>query len=302
MLKITFLGTSAAVPSAKRAMPAIALKYDKLFLWDCGEGAQREMMRRGIGYGGVEAIFITHLHLDHVMGIFGLIETVRMNTGREKITIFAPRGFERMLAGISPTMGWEPTFLDIREMKEGELYRGKDYSISAFRVTHQKRDAFGLVFQEDDKNKFHEAKAKKLGLKGRMFKEIQEKGFVEVDGKKVKLEDVSWVRKGIKVAYSGDTIYEERVVEASKGADLLIHEATFGEDLKDEAMLRGHSTAAEAAEVAKRAKVKKLVLTHIGARYNGTELEAEAKKIFKNTVCAKDGTVIEVMPEKEEKA
>ncbi len=301
MLKLTFLGTSAAVPSANRAMPSIALKYDKLFLWDCGEGAQREMMRRGVGYGGVEAIFITHLHLDHVMGVFGLIETVRMNTEREKITIFAPRGFERMLAGISPTMGWEPSFLDIREMHEGELYRGKDYSISAFRVKHQKRVAYGLVFQEEDKNKFHEAKAKKLGLKGKMFTEIQKKGSLEVGKKKIKLEDVSWIRPGIKVVYAGDCCYDEQTAKVAKEADLLIHEATFGEDLKEEALMRGHSTAREAAEIAKKAKVGELVLTHIGARYRGPELEAEAKKIFKNTVCAQDGMVIELKPKGEKK-
>lgn len=301
MLNVTFLGTSGAVPSAHRAMPAIALKYDKLFLWDCGEGCQREMMRNGIGYGGVEAIFITHLHLDHVMGVFGLIETVRMNTEREKITIFAPEGFERMLAGISPTMGWEPSFLDIREMKEGELYKGKDYTISGFHVKHQKREAFGLVFQEDNKNKFHETKAKKLGLKGRMFKEIQEKGKVKIGKKVVKLEDVSWVRKGMKVVYSGDSIYDEGIAKIAKDADLLIHDSTFGDDLKDEAEMRGHATAKEAATIAKKAKVKQLVLTHIGARYRGPELEAEAKKVFKKSVCAKDGMKVELTPEKEEK-
>jgi ribonuclease Z len=302
MLKVTFLGTSAAVPSASRAMPAIALKYDELFLWDCGEGCQREMMRRGVGYGSVGAVFITHLHLDHVLGVFGLIETIRMNTERGKITVFAPRGFERMLEGISPTMGWEPSFLDIREMKEGELYRGKDYSISGFRTTHQKRAAFGLVFREDDKNKFHEAKAKKLGLKGRMFREIQEKGSVKVGGKVVKLGEVSWVRKGIKVVYTGDTVYNERIAEIAEGADLLIHDATFGEDLRSEAELRGHSTAKEAATIAKKAKVKRLVLTHISGRYrDGKELEREAKAVFKNTAAAVDGTEIEIKPEKEEK-
>ncbi len=299
MLKVTFLGTSAAVPSASRAMPAIALKYDKLFLWDCGEGCQREMMRRGIGYGGVDAIFITHLHLDHMMGIFGLIETIRMNTEREKITIFAPRGFERMLSGISPTMGWEPSFLDIREIKEGEIYRGKDYSIFAFRVKHQKSNAFGFVFLEDDKNKFYEAKAKKLGLKGKMFTEIQENGFVEVGEKRIELSDVSWVRRGRKIVYTGDTVYDEGIAKTALGADLLIHEATFGEDLKEEAELRGHSTAKQAAKIAKMAEVKKLVLTHISGRYrNGKTLAKEAHGIFQGTVAAVDGTVIEITPEK----
>lgn len=302
MIKVTFLGTSAAVPSASRAMPSIALKYDELFLWDCGEGCQREMMKRGVGYGSVKAIFITHLHLDHFMGVFGLIETIRMNTEKEKIIIYAPRGFARMVEAISPTMGWEPSFLDIREMEEGELYRGRDYAISAFRVKHQKRVAFGLVFQEDDKNKFNEKKAKGLGLKGRMFREIQEKGFVEVGEKKIKLEDVSWVRKGMKIVYSGDTVYDERIAEIAEGADLLIHEATFGEDLKEEAIPRGHSTAKEAASIAKKARVKKLALTHISGRYHdGKELEKEARGIFKKSFAAKDGDEFEVKPEKEEK-
>lgn len=297
MATITFLGTSAAVPSARRAMPSIALKYDKLFLWDCGEGCQRMMMKCGIGYGAVEAIFITHLHLDHFLGVFGLIETIRMNTGRERLMIYAPRGFSRMVEAISPTMGWEPSFLEIREMHEGELYRGRDYSIRAFRVTHQKKAAFGLVFCEDDKNKFDEKKAKGLGIKGRMFREIQEKGELEVGGRIVKLSEVSRVRKGIKIVYSGDAVYDSDTARIAHGADLLIHDSTFGEDLKGEAVPRGHSTAREAAMVAKKAGVKKLALTHISSRYReGKALEAEAKKVFRDSVAAFDGMAIEVEP------
>ncbi len=302
MLKVTFLGTSAAVPSAERAMPSIALKYDELFLFDCGEGCQRQMMRYGVGYGAVKAIFITHLHLDHFLGVFGLIETIRMNTERGSLIIFAPRGLTRILEAMSPTMNWKPSFLDIREMHEGELYRGRGYSISAFRVEHQGRPSFGLVFAEDDKNKFNEKKAKGLGLAGRMFKDIQKDGFVEVGGKKIKLEDVSWVRKGIKVVYSGDTGFDERIAEFAKDADLLIHEATFGEDLKEEAEKRGHTTAKGAARIAKKAGVEKLALTHISGRYKGgKELEKEAKEIFKNSFVVQDGDEVEVKPGKEEK-
>ncbi|MEM4272251.1 MAG: ribonuclease Z [Candidatus Bilamarchaeaceae archaeon] len=302
MLKVTFLGTSAAVPSAERAMPAIALKYDELFLFDCGEGCQRQMMKFGVGYGAVKAIFITHLHLDHFLGLFGLIETIRMNTERGSLTIFAPRGLARILEAMSPTMNWSPSFLDIREMREGELYRGRDYSISAFRVEHQRKPSFGLVFKEDDKNKFNEKKAKGLGLQGRMFREIQEKGFVEVEGRKVKLEDVSWVRKGMKVVYSGDTCFDERIAENAKDADLLIHEATFGEDLREEAEKRGHSTAKEAARIAKKAGVAKLALTHISGRYKGgKELEKEAQEIFSNSFVVQDGDELEIKPEKGEK-
>lgn len=301
MIKVTFLGTGGAIPSARRSMPSIALKYDELFLWDCGEGCQREMMRCGLGYGSVKAIFITHLHLDHFLGIFGLIETIRMNTQREKLLIFAPRGFSRIVGEISPSMGWNPSFLDIREMREGELYRGRDYSILGFRVHHQKRAAFGLVFLEDDKNKFNEAKAKGLGLKGRMFREIQEKGELIVGGKKVLLSDVSRVRKGLKIVYSGDSVPLDSTIEVSSGADLLIHDSTFGEDLEGEAPERGHSTAKEAAKIAKRAKVKRLALTHISGRYNaGKQLEDEARAVFADSFVAQDGMEIEVLPEDKE--
>jgi ribonuclease Z len=194
MLKVDFLGTGGAVPSVKRAMPAIALHWDKLFLWDCGEGTQREMMRRGVGYGSIGAIFITHLHLDHFLGVFGLIETIRMNTQREHLQVFAPRNLARVIEAMSPSFMRRPDFIKFEEMREGELYRGKDYSISAFRVEHG-GNAFGLVFQEDNKRKFNEAEAKGRGLKGPMFREIQKKGFVEVGGKKIKLDEVSWERK-----------------------------------------------------------------------------------------------------------
>lgn len=300
MLKVDFLGTGGAVPSIKRAMPAIALHWDKLFLWDCGEGTQREMMRRGVGYGSVEAIFITHLHLDHFLGVFGLIETIRMNTQRESLQLFAPRGLARVIEDMSPSFMRRPDFIRFEEMREGELYRGKDYSISAFRVEHG-GNAFGLVFQEDNKRKFWEKKAKGMGLKGPMFREIQKKGFVEVGGKKIKLDDVSWERKGIKVVYSGDTQPAESVVKAAEGADLLMHDATFGEGMGDEAEGRYHTTAAGAARIAKRAGAKRLVLTHISCRYADAEKEllSEARAIFKNTELAKDGMEIEVKPEKE---
>ncbi|MEW5996050.1 MAG: ribonuclease Z [Candidatus Micrarchaeota archaeon] len=300
MLKVDFLGTGGAVPSVRRAMPAIALHWDKLFLWDCGEGTQREMMRRGVGYGGVEAVFITHLHLDHFLGVFGLIETIRMNTQRGHLQVFAPRGLARILEAMSPSFMRRPDFIRFGEMREGELYRGKDYAISAFRVEHG-GDAFGLVFREDDKRKFNEAEAKGRGLRGPMFREIQKKGFVEAGGKRIKLDEVSWERRGIKVVYSGDTQPTESVVRAAAGADLLIHDATFGEGMGDEAEGRFHTTAAGAARIAERAGVKKLILTHISCRYadDVKALLEEARAIFKNTEIAKDGMEIEIRPGKE---
>ena len=299
MLKVTFLGSGGAVPSVKRGLPAVALKYNQLFLWDCGEGTQREMMKRGVGYGGVDGIFITHMHLDHFLGVFGLLETIRMTTGRESVPVYAPKRFRDVLAALSPSQMWRPEFLDFREMGPGTLYRGKDYEIQGFRVKHTGKDSFGVAFVEDDKVKFDEKKAKSAGLKGRMFTKIQKKGWVKVGGKKVKLSDVSKVRKGRKVVYSGDTMPCEAVVEMAKGADVLIHDGTFGERIKDEAFARGHTSVSDAARIAKKVKVKTLVLTHISTRHSQEEKEllGEARGIFKNSYVAKDGMSIEVKPD-----
>ncbi len=299
MLKVTFLGTGGAVPSVRRGLPAIAVKYDKLFLWDCGEGTQREMMKRRVGYGGVDAVFISHLHLDHFIGVFGLIETIRMTTGREGLPVYAPARFGDILAALSPSHMWKPGFVDVREMGPGTLYRGKDYEIQGFRVKHGGRDSFGLAFIEDGKVKFNEKKAKAAGLKGRMFTDIQKKGWLEVGGKKVELPSISKVRKGRKVVYSGDTVPCEAVAEMAKGADLLIHDGTFGERVEDEALARGHTSVTDAAKIAKRAGVETLVLTHISTRHSDEEKEllAEARKAFKNSYIAKDGMSVEIKPD-----
>lgn len=298
MLKVTFLGTGGAVPSVRRGLPAIAVKYDKLFLWDCGEGTQREMMRRRVGYGGVDAIFISHLHLDHFMGVFGLLETIRMTTGRESVPVYAPSRFRDILSVLSPSQMWKPGFLDFREMGPGTLYRGKDYEIQGFRVKHGGRDSFGFAFIEDDKVKFNEKKAKAAGLKGRMFTDIQKKGWLELGGKKVELGSISSVRKGRKVVYSGDTVPCDAVLEMAKGADLLVHDGTFGERVKNEAFARGHSSVADAAKIAKKAKVKALVLSHISTRHadEDKELLAEARETFGNSYVAKDGMAVEIRP------
>jgi len=288
MFRLTFLGTSASIPTVERGMPSIALRAKELYLWDCGEGAQRQMMKCRVGFGSVKGIFISHLHLDHFLGIYGLIETLRLSSAFvEPLPIFAPRGFESLLIN-----RWD--FMDVREIKPGELLKDAEGVISAFRVKHS-RDSFGFVYEEHEKTKFHEEKAHKLGLQGKMFREIQEKGSVKVGSKTIKLEDVSWVQPGKKVVYAGDCLPSESTVKAAKGADILIHEATFTSEFEKEAGERNHSTAAQAAEIAKAAGVKQLVLTHLSGRYKDPkEVLDEARKIFHNTVVAEDGLNIEV--------
>ncbi|MFA5076851.1 MAG: ribonuclease Z [Candidatus Micrarchaeia archaeon] len=288
MLRLTFLGTSASIPTVERSLPAISLRGKEHYLWDCGEGAQRQMMRYRVGFGSIKAIFISHLHLDHFLGIYGLIETLRLSSSSvQQLKIFAPKRFEELLIN-----KWD--FLEVQEIKPGLLLKDSEASISAFRVVHSK-ESFGFIYAEHEKIKFHEAKAHGLGLRGAMFKEIQEKGHVKIGGKKILLEDVSWKKPGLKVVYSGDCVSCKSTINAAKGADLLIHEATFGSGFEKEAIERNHSTAKQAAQLAKEAGAKKLILTHLSGRYKDAKsLLDEAQKIFPNTSIAEDGLNIEL--------
>ncbi len=292
MLSITFLGTSGSIPTIDRSMPAIALKYEKeLFLWDCGECAQRQMMKYKIGYGSINAIFITHPHLDHYLGLFGLMETLRLSLPSSKrIKLFA--GSE-----LIETMKERYEFIETEALRRGTIYKGYGFTIEAFPVRHC-RGAYGFIFREDDKIKFYEERAHALGLRGRMFTEIQRKGSIIVNGRRVNLEEVSWIKKGLKVVYSGDTLPCDSLLEAARDADLLICEGTFDGSMKKEAEERMHSTMEDAAMIANKADVKKLVITHISPRYSDSEelkkLEARVKEIFKNTAYAYDGMKIEL--------
>jgi len=287
---LTFLGTSGSVPSVDRGMPSFALNWQgEVFLFDAGEGFQRQMMRCRVGYGSVRHVFISHLHLDHFIGLYGFIETLRLS-GAKKLCLHAPRGFEKLLINTWP-------FLEINELKEGEALLGKDYSISAFKVRHGGR-AFGFVFKEKDRIKFDEKKAKGLGIKGRLFSEIEKKGEVVVNGRRILLSEVSWVKPGRKIVYTGDTSEDENVVRHAQDADILIHEATFLEEHRKEADERMHSTASSAAKIASKARVKTLILTHISPRYHLSEEQKflkEAREHFNgNVLVARDGMVVEV--------
>jgi ribonuclease Z len=282
MFEIAFLGTAAATPTVERSLPSIAVRRNgDIFLLDCGEGTQRQMMRFGVSYMKVKGIFITHLHLDHFLGVFGLLETLRLNGRKEKLAIFAPRG----AAGVFGTK----EFLEIVEISDGWERDFGEFTARAFSNSHGK-ESFGIVLEEKGYLRFHEEKAKAAGLRGAMFSEIQKTGKLKIGGKTVKLKDITYGQAGKKLAYSGDTGPCPALVRASKGADLLIHECTFGADRKEEAKEASHSTSEDAASAAKKAGVARLVITHFSGRYaDPSPLVAEAKAIFPATEAAKDG-------------
>ncbi len=286
MLKITFLGTSGSAPTVSRGMPAIAVKYEnQLMLWDCGEGTQRQMMNYKVGYGSINSIFITHPHLDHYLGLYGLVETLKLSSPSPKpVNLFLPTGV---------SFG-EYGFVKSSKMKSGTLFKTVDFTVGAYPVRHC-RSAYGIVFQEKEKIKFHEEKAHSLGLQGKMFQEIQKKGKVKTANGIVNLEDVTWVKPGRKIVYSSDCLPDNNTIKSAEGADLLIHDGTFDGSLKDEAKEKMHSTVEDAAEIAKKANVKRLILTHISPRYSDVSiLLDQARSIFSNVDIARDGLVVDL--------
>lgn len=278
-------------------MPAISVSINgSVLLLDCGEGTQRQMMRHGVSYAKVKAIFVSHLHLDHFLGVFGLLETLRLSGRGEKVDLFGPKGSSSVF-GTNAILRLH----ELESMPEGappkKISEFDGHAVFAFPVKHVSgRDCFGFAVEQLSYVRFHEAKAKKAGLKGQMFTEIQKKGELKIGKKTIKLQAITYLQKGKKVVYTGDTEYCEGVVSASSNADLLIHESTFCSDKVDEAKSKNHSTAADAARAAKKAKVSQLLLTHISGRYSDAKpLLQEASAIFKGkTAVAKDGLEIEV--------
>ncbi len=297
LLRVTFLGTSGSVPSVERNSSAIFIQFGShKVLFDCGEGTQRQMMIAKTGFK-VEAIFITHLHTDHFIGVFGLLETMSLNERKEKLTVYSPH--PEFLSSIFRAFGYdELSFpVEVKELKDGESVRFGNFRIVAFRTDHIVK-SYGYALVEDERRgKFDREKAEKLGLKpGPVYAKLARGESVVVNGRLITPDMViGRKRPGRKVVYTGDTRPCERVVEVAKNADLLIHDASFTSELEDWAKETKHSTAREAAEVAKRAGVKKLILTHISARYkDDTPLLEEAKSVFENVEVARDFTVIDV--------
>ncbi len=288
--EIVFLGTSAGIPTADRGLPSFSLIYKgKVYLFDVGEGTQRQMMRFNVRYFKTESVFITHLHTDHFLGLLGLVETLHLLDRRSVLNVYGPPGLKDLVFV-------RHDFLDITEFDRVRKVRFNGFYVKPFRVKHIP-NSYGYVIQFDDRIKFDGYRARSLGIRGQMFRELIEKGKIRVGRRTVYLEDVSSVKKGLKIVYSGDTRPCASVVNAAKGADLLIHEASFLESESELAKERRHSTALEAAEVAKKAGVRKLILTHISQRYKDLNIvEKEAKKVFRNTLCAYDGMRITLRP------
>jgi len=294
MLKVLFLGTSGSMPTIARSLPSILIKRDgEAILLDCGEGTQRQMMRCRTGIN-VSSIFISHWHADHFLGLPGLIHTMSFLNRSDKLTVYGPRwgGVANLFALVNPQFQ-----VDFVEVSPGDVIDHPSFSIKVFGVNHG-ISACGYVFEEHERpGKFDREKAQELGLNpGPLYKTLQNGAPVRVGNRIVLPEHVIGPKRlGRKIVYAGDTRPTEDVVRAAENADLLIHEATLAGELKEYADNVGHSTASEAAQIARKARVVKLILTHISSRYaNATPLLEEARLIFRNTSIAEDLLQVEV--------
>jgi ribonuclease Z len=292
MLEMVFLGTGSGIPTARRNHPSIYFRHEgDVFLWDCGEGTQRQLLLAGLNFMKVNRIFITHWHADHWAGIISIMQTMSLESRKDPLYIYGPEA-ERFIGDILDLDYWGPRFRVVAKdvpaqgSKVTDIFETKDYVIGSIPVKHSV-PAVAYSFRERDKVNLDIEKAGKLyGIKqGRVAGELKEKGEVVFKGRKIRLKDVALVRKGVKVVYSGDTAPCRNLVEISRGADVLIHDSTFTEEKEN----RLHAGAKEAADIAKKAGVKKLVLTHFSRRYTDLKpLLEEAQKAFKDTIVAKD--------------
>jgi ribonuclease Z len=247
------------------------------------------MMRFGLSYAKVKCIFVSHSHADHIVGIAGLAQTLDMVERKEPLLIFCPRGSRRHIEALL-SIGAYCYEISITEVGEGKVFEGDGFTVSAFEVKHS-RPTLGFIFKQNDRRNFDEEICRALGIKGRMFGELERKGEITVGGRRVRYEDVSTPKPGIKIVYAGDCLPSESTVIAAKDADLLIHEATYASDREKEAAENMHSTAAQAAEIALRAGAKRLVLVHLSGRYKTTEQHLkEARELFANSEVAEDGS------------
>jgi len=299
-LRIVILGSAAGLPTPERNLSAVLMEVDgEQLLFDCGEGTQRQMIKARLSPCRRMKIFITHLHGDHLFGLPGLIQTMNLMNRSYPLEVYGPPGLKEFLNETTLSTMSEPVFdLSLHEASEGEVCRTRSYRVMGAWGDHSTPNmAYKVIFGESA-GKFSAKKAAKLGIpEGPLRSELKAGRPVMLgDGRKVyPAEVLGKPLKGRSVVYTGDTKPTPGIIRLAEGSDLLIHEATFSSELAERAAEEGHSTAEGAARVAKEANVKRLLLTHLSARYPDPKvLEEEAKKIFNDVEVTEDFKVYEL--------
>ncbi|MEM3552472.1 MAG: ribonuclease Z [Candidatus Bathyarchaeia archaeon] len=293
-MDIIFLGSGGSIPTKKRNLPCILVKREgELLMFDCGEAAQKQFLSIKAGINKNMKIFISHMHGDHVLGLPGLIQSFSLLGRERKLEIYGPKGIKKFLNCIKKNIPFNLSFkIDIHEVDEGEILEENAYIIKAAWANHTIPCLSFALIEKPKPGKFNPEKARKLGIpEGPLWKKLQMGESIKIDSKIIEPKEVVGPpRPGVKIVYSSDTRPCKALEELSKNADLLIFDSTFDNSKKDKAKEYGHSTCLQAAEIAKKANVKKLVLTHLSPIYEGheDELIKQARKIFKKTLLAED--------------
>jgi ribonuclease Z len=296
VFEILFLGTSASAPSARRGLSAAIVSHDEYrFLVDCGEGTQRQILQSGAGFKRLTRILLTHGHLDHILGLGGLMSTFLRWEAIDELEIFGGRSaldrVHDLLYGVVLRGKHPPMPLELREIKPGIFFEADDFTVTAFSVTHRGPDCLGYIFETKARRPFLADKADELGVPfGPERRElVTGKTVTLADGKTVNPDDVlgPW-QSGTKLVVVGDTGRTDNILEHCRDADALVIESTYLDEEAEMARQFAHLTAKQAAELAKEAGIKKLILTHLSRRYRERDVLAEAQSVFPNSVVARD--------------
>ncbi|MFO7892873.1 MAG: ribonuclease Z [Longimicrobiales bacterium] len=299
MIRVIFLGTAASRPTVGRNVSAVLMhRLGETFLFDCGEGTQRQMMRYGTGFA-LHHIFFTHMHADHILGLPGLLRTMGLQDRTEPMHLYCARGEARIVSdAVHLGVDRIPFPVEIHELEPGQAVERDGYDILPFATRHGRHSLGYALVEHDRLGRFDPERARELGIpEGPLWGRLHEGVAVEIDGRTIEPDEVVGpARPARRVVYTGDTRPGPTTIEHARNADLLIHEATFAEEEADRARETDHSTAREAAEMARAAGARRLALTHISPRYglDSSTLEQEARAVFPGAIVARDGLEIEI--------
>jgi ribonuclease Z len=297
-MDVVFFGTSGSMPTADRAPTALMIRRGgERLLFDCAEGTQRQMLRSNVGLVDLREVFLTHYHADHYLGLPGMLKTFALRGREVPITIYGPPGLSDLFTSLRRIFGKLTYPYELIELSAGDAITREDYRLTTFPVAHGVSSVGYALVEDERPGRFDVETADALGVPFGPERGALQRGepVTLSDGRVVTSDQVlGEPRPGRTVAIAGDTAPSPTVVAAARGADLLVHEATFLEDERERAHETAHSTALEAAEVAREAEVSLLALTHLSSRYFGPEAAREARAIFPDTVVPRDFDIVEI--------